>query len=149
MKKAPRTSASRTSKSSTTKPRASKPRATTALAAGESSKLVKFLHKPNCSTCRKARAFMEGRGIPLHFRDLSEDRLSVTELENLIGPRDHTEFLNTRNEIYRKKNMKERPPSRREAIRMMAAEPNLIRRPIVVAGGRIVVGFNEKGMAVL
>jgi arsenate reductase-like glutaredoxin family protein len=45
--------------------------------------------------------------------------------------------------------MKENPPSRSEAIRLMAAEPNLIRRPIVVAGGRVVIGFNEKGMAIL
>ena len=38
--------------------------------------------------------------------------------------------------------MKENPPSRDEAIRMMAAEPNLIRRPVVIAGGRIVLGFD-------
>jgi arsenate reductase-like glutaredoxin family protein len=43
--------------------------------------------------------------------------------------------------------MKLRPPSRREAIRMMAKEPNLIRRPVVVAGGRIVLGFDKDGIA--
>jgi arsenate reductase-like glutaredoxin family protein len=43
--------------------------------------------------------------------------------------------------------MKENPPSRGEAIRMMAREPNLIRRPVVVAGGRVVVGFDENGFA--
>jgi arsenate reductase/regulatory protein spx len=109
-------------------------------------KRVKFLQKPTCTTCRKTRAFLERRGVPLDFRDLSKDRLSVGELEKLIGSRDHTEFLNTRNELYRRKKMKENPPSRREAIRLMAAEPNLIRRPIVVAGGRVVVGWDEKGL---
>jgi len=43
--------------------------------------------------------------------------------------------------------MRENPPSRREAIRMMANEPNLIRRPVVVAGGRVVLGFDEEGIA--
>jgi arsenate reductase (glutaredoxin) len=147
MKKTPSTTATRAIETRATKAIASKSRA--ASAGSGSRKSVKFLHKPNCTTCRKARAFMEHRGIPLDFRDLGKDRLSVAELEKLIGPRDHTKFLNTRNELYRRKKMKVRPPSRREAIRMMAAEPNLIRRPIVVAGGRVVIGFNEKGMAIL
>ena len=82
--------------------------------------------------------------MELHFRDLSKERLSADELEKLIGDRDHTDFLNTRNELYREKNMKENPPSRKEAIRMMAAEPNLIRRPVVIAGGRIVLGFDPR-----
>ncbi len=80
--------------------------------------------------------------MELHFRDIAKDRLSAAELDKLIGDRDHTEFLNTRNELYREKNMKENPPSRAEAIRMMAEEPNLIRRPVVIAGGRIVLGFD-------
>ena len=43
--------------------------------------------------------------------------------------------------------MAENPPTRREAVRMMAKEPGLIRRPLIVAGGRVVLGFDEKGMA--
>jgi arsenate reductase (glutaredoxin) len=110
-------------------------------------KKAEFLHKPNCATCRKARSFMEKRGFQLYFRDLAKQRLSPAELEDLIGNRDYKKFLNSRNELYRRKKMKLRPPSRREAIRMMAREPNLIRRPVVVAGGRIVVGFDQDGMA--
>jgi Spx/MgsR family transcriptional regulator len=110
-------------------------------------KKAKFLHKPNCTTCRKARSFMERHGFQLYFRDLAKEKLSSTELEKLIGRRDHTEFLNPRNELYREKNMKQNPPSRKEAVRMMAKEPNLIRRPVIVAGGRVVVGFDEDGIA--
>jgi arsenate reductase (glutaredoxin) len=108
---------------------------------------VQFLHKPNCTTCRKAKAFMEKRGFQLYFRDLAKERLSSSELEKLIGPRDYKQFLNPRNELFRRKHMKEHPPSRGEAIRMMGKEPNLIRRPVIVAGGRVVVGFDENGIA--
>jgi arsenate reductase len=108
-----------------------------------------FLQKPACSTCRKAKKFMERRGFQLYFRDLAKDKLSVAELEKLIGKRDYTDFLNTRNELYREKDMKENPPSRKEAIRLMAQQPNLIRRPVIIAGGRVVVGFDEKGIAKL
>lgn len=106
-----------------------------------------FLHKPSCTTCRNARDYMEKRGFELHFRDLDKERLSAAELEKLIGNRDHEDFLNTRNELHRQKDMKENPPSRAEAIRMMASEPNLIRRPVIVAGGRVVLGFDEEGIA--
>jgi arsenate reductase len=112
--------------------------------AGAEGGFVEFLHKPTCTTCRKARAFLENRGVELHFRNLDKERLSPAELEQLIGTRDHKDFLNTRNELYRDKNMKQNPPDRAEAIRLMAENPNLIRRPVVLAGGRVVLGFDPE-----
>jgi Spx/MgsR family transcriptional regulator len=109
-------------------------------------KTVKFLQKPSCATCRKARQFMEKRGVHLHYRDLVKDRLSASELEKLIGKHDHQDFLNPRSETFRKKKMKDKPPSRREAIGLMAKNPDLIRRPVIVAGGRVVIGYDENGM---
>jgi arsenate reductase-like glutaredoxin family protein len=82
-------------------------------------------------------------GVELESRDLGKERLSETELEKLIGERDYKQFLNTRNELYRTRNMKGNPPSRAEAIRLMAKEPNLIRRPIVIKGSQIVLGYEE------
>jgi Spx/MgsR family transcriptional regulator len=116
-------------------------------AARKRRKQAEFLQKPACTTCRKARKYMEKRGFQLHFRNLDKERLSAAELEKLIGRRDHGDFLNPRTELYRRKNMKENPPSRAEAIQMMARKPNLIRRPVIVAGGRVIVGFDENGMA--
>jgi arsenate reductase-like glutaredoxin family protein len=92
---------------------------------------------------------MEQRGFELDLRDLGKERLSTEELEKLIGSRDYKEFLNPRNELYRRKKMKEKPPSREEAIRLMAQEPNLIRRPVIVAGDRVVLGFDEDGISSL
>ena len=92
---------------------------------------------------------MQKKGVELEFRDLDKERLTADELERLIGDRDHREFLTTRNELYRRKKMKENPPSRAEAIRMMAKEPNLIRRPVILAGGRVVLGFDEEAIAKL
>ena len=112
-------------------------------------KKAQFLHKPNCTTCRKAKKFMEKRGFQLYFRDLGKDKLSVAELEDLIGNHDYKDFLNSRNELFRKAKMKDEPPSKREALRMMSQEPNLIRRPVILAGGHVVLGFDEKGMAKL
>ena len=82
-------------------------------------------------------------GVELESRDLDKQRLTGGELEELIGDRDYKEFLNARNELYRARNMKENPPSRSEAIKLMAKEPNLIRRPVVLRGSQMVLGFDE------
>jgi Spx/MgsR family transcriptional regulator len=121
-----------------------KKKAGKAAAIKRSARTAQFLQKPTCTTCRKARAYMEDRGFALHFRNLDKERLTPDELEQLIGDRDHLQFLNTRNELYRQKKMKENQPSRADAIRMMVSEPNLIRRPVIVAGGRIVLGFDRE-----
>lgn len=109
-------------------------------------KTLQFLEKPTCETCQKARHFLEKRGYKLNYRDLIKERLSVAELEKLIGKRNHEDFLRPSSSLFREKNMKEKPPSRREAISMMARNPELIRRPVVVAGGRVVIGYDENGM---
>jgi arsenate reductase (glutaredoxin) len=82
-------------------------------------------------------------GAELESRDLDKQRLTPAELEEFIGNRDYKEFLNARNELYRTRNMKDHPPSRAEAIQLMAKEPNLIRRPVVIRGSQIVLGFDE------
>ena len=107
---------------------------------------IKFLQKPSCTTCRKAKAFLEKRKADLDLRDLGKDRLSVEELDKLIGKRDHRMFLNTRNELYRVRKMGQNPPSRDEALQLMAAEPNLIRRPVVLRGADIVLGYDEEAL---
>jgi len=83
------------------------------------------------------------KGVELELRDLDKQRLTVAELDALIGNRDYKLFLNPRNELYRERNMAEKPPSRAEALKLMTANPNLIRRPVVIRGGYIVLGYNE------
>jgi Spx/MgsR family transcriptional regulator len=110
---------------------------------------VQFLQKPSCTSCRNARVYMEKCGFDLRLRDIGKDRLRADEIENLIGKSDYKTFLNTRNEIYRHKKMKENPPSRAEAIKMIAEEPNLIRRPIIIAGNKMILGFDQESIDAL
>lgn len=80
---------------------------------------------------------------PFESRDLDKQHLTEAELDQLIGERDYKEFLNTRNELYRERDMKKHPPSRSEAIKLMAKTPNLIRRPLLIRGSQILFGFDE------
>jgi len=82
------------------------------------------------------------------FEEIDLNRgLSIAELEKLIGKRDYRDFLNFRNELYRERGMKENPPSREEALKLMAAHPNLIRRPILVRGAQIILGYDADAIS--
>lgn len=108
-------------------------------------KRLRFLWKKSCSTCRKARARLHELVAPADIddREINAAPLDEAELDALIGPRDHRLFLNTRNELYRDRKMKADPPTRAEALRLIAGHPNLLRRPILVRGQTIVYGFDE------
>jgi arsenate reductase-like glutaredoxin family protein len=84
------------------------------------------------------------------FQEIDLDQgLSEAELDALIGARDYRQFLNTRNQLYRERGMKENPPSRAAALRLMSQHPNLIKRPILVKGSRIVLGGDEEAIGAL
>ena len=69
--------------------------------------------------------------------------LTEPEVRSLIGKRELMPFLNTRNELYRAQGMKDAPPSTDEAVRLIASNPNLLRRPLLVTAAEVVFGFDE------
>jgi arsenate reductase len=103
-----------------------------------------FIWKKTCSTCRTARKFLVDLiGDQFDERELNGSPMSTEELDLLIGQHDYKLFLNSRNEMYRELKMKERPPTRAEAVKLMSKEVNLIKRPLLVRGQRVVYGFDE------
>ena len=82
-------------------------------------------------------------GAELESHDLDKQPLSEQELNELIGARDYRLFLNPRNELYRRRKMAEKPPSKAEAVRLMSRDPNLIKRPVVVRDDQVVLGLDK------
>ena len=74
---------------------------------------------------------------------MSKKPLSAAELQQLIGEREIVPFLNPRNDMYRERGMRTNPLGKAEAIALMAENPNLIRRPLLVDGERLLYGFDE------
>lgn len=105
--------------------------------------MADFYYKSTCTTCRRARALLRELGVEVRERDMTREPLSRAELDALIGERDHRLFLNPRNEEYRAAGMKAHPPPREEALDRLAANPNLVRRPLLVLDGTILFGFDE------
>ena len=107
---------------------------------------MKLYVKNTCTTCRRAKSFLHGRDVNFEEVDLAKG-LTPAELDALIGERDYKLFLNFRNELYRERKMKQNPPTRKEALELMSKNPNLIRRPILVKGSKILLGFDEDEFA--
>jgi regulatory protein spx len=83
-----------------------------------------------------------GKGVKLKERDLIKHPLAAAELNTIIGERDPKEFLNPRSPSYRKKKLGTNSADREDLIRLMVQDPNLIKRPIIFKGKKIVVGFD-------
>ena len=81
-------------------------------------------------------------------RDLDKEPLSEAELDELIGQRDYNDFLSPRN-LRRERNIAKKPLSRAAAIKLMSKTPNLIRRPLLVQGSRVIIGFDEAAYRIL
>jgi arsenate reductase-like glutaredoxin family protein len=86
---------------------------------------------------------LRNHGIEVEERDVGQRPLTVAELDALIGARDHKDFLNSRNELYRERGMKEKPPDRAQALKLMSEHPNLMKRPVLVTSSKIYIGFDE------
>ena len=88
------------------------------------------------------------KGAELNTVDLNKG-LSVEELDRLIGKRDYLQFLNSRNALFREMDMKTHPPPREDALRLMSENPNLIKRPIVKKGNKLLLGFDAAALGEL
>ena len=82
-------------------------------------------------------------GRSVEEREINARPFTAKELDALIGGANYIEYLNARNELYRERDMKSKPPSRAEALKLIEKEPNLMKRPILIAKGRTLLGFDE------
>ena len=86
---------------------------------------------------------MQAKKVNLDEREYGKNPLSEAELKEIIGDEPIEKFLNTRTPLYREKNMKQKPPSKDEAIKLMVKDPNLLKRPVIIKGKKRLTGFNE------
>ncbi len=75
-------------------------------------------------------------------RDYAKQALTVEELETIFGDDEVAPFLNTRHAVYQERGFAESLPSRKELFALIGEEPNLLRRPIIRKGKKLVIGFD-------
>lgn len=109
---------------------------------------LKMYWYPRCGTCRKAKKFLEERGVPFEEQHIVENPPSRAELEELVRKSGLPvqKFFNTSGQKYRELNLKEKlkAMSDDEKLDLLASDGMLIKRPIVTDGERVTVGFKEE-----
>ena len=107
-----------------------------------------FLEYPPCTTCKKAKKWLQDNGLEFSARHIKEQNPTAQELSEWQEKSglELKKFFNTSGLVYKELGLKDRLPhmSREEQIALLATNGMLVKRPILVAGDTILVGFREK-----
>lgn len=109
--------------------------------------MIQFLCYKNCSTCRKARKFLDENQIEYEYREIYEKNPSYEELKTWIEKSGLPirRFFNTSGIVYREQKLKDKWGvwSDEEAIQHLATDGRLVKRPLLIKGDTVLVGFKE------
>ena len=104
-----------------------------------------FVNYPKCSTCRKAKKWLDEHGIEYESRHIVEDNPTAEEIEKWYKASDLPlkRFFNTSGMKYRELKLKDKLPdmSEEEQFEILASDGMLVKRPIIVSDDCILVGF--------
>ena len=110
-----------------------------------------FICYPRCSTCKKARDWLDRRQIGYTLRDIKEDNPTLEELMDWHKKSGLPlkRFFNTSGQLYRSMELSKKLPDMTEAEQyaLLASDGMLVKRPIAVDGDRVLVGFKEADWA--
>jgi len=100
----------------------------------------------NCDSCRKAQKYLRAQDRDFRFHDLRTDGLDQEMLTNWARVSGWRTLLNTRSRSWRELSQAERGElDQARALALMLAHPTLIKRPVLVTGDDILVGFDAAG----
>lgn len=106
-----------------------------------------FIQYPPCSTCKKAKAWLDSKEAVYESRHIKENPPSYEELKDwhIRSRLPLKRFFNTSGLLYKSMNLKENLPtmSEDEQLRLLASDGMLVKRPILITETTVLVGFRE------
>ena len=106
-----------------------------------------FIQYPPCSTCQKAKKWLDANGVSYTARHIKEENPSYEELKRWYerSGLPLKKFFNTSGLLYKSMNLKEKLPTmtEEEQLQLLATDGMLVKRPLVVLEDRVLTGFRE------
>ncbi len=106
-----------------------------------------FICYPKCSTCQKAKKWLEANNIEYNERHIVEDNPTYDELKEWYAKSGLPikKFFNTSGLLYKEMKLKDKLPSmsEEEQLKLLASNGMLVKRPVIVNGDTVLVGFRE------
>ena len=107
-----------------------------------------FIEYPKCTTCQKAKKWLDDNGVKYEDRHIKENNPTYDELKNWIETSGLPvkKFFNTSGLMYKSMNLKERleTMSDDEQIKLLSTDGMLVKRPLIISASTILVGFKVK-----
>jgi Spx/MgsR family transcriptional regulator len=98
----------------------------------------------NCDTVRKARKWLTSHDVDYQFRDFRKDGLNAKQLKNWASKVGWETLLNRRSQTWRKLKDKDKTAlTEARALKLMQAEPTLIKRPVLEVNNQVYIGFKD------
>ena len=106
-----------------------------------------FLCYPKCSTCQKAKKWLDENGIEYELRDIKEDNPNIDEIKKWYEKSgvEIKKFFNTSGLIYKSMALKDKLPSMTEdeKIELLSTDGMLVKRPLLITEDKVLIGFKE------
>jgi Spx/MgsR family transcriptional regulator len=99
-----------------------------------------FYWNPSCTTCRKAKAYLDKLRIDVQERDINKAPPSREFLEQHVDEQRFLDFIGKRSPVFKTRPL---PTSKEEAIDLMVDQATLIKRPILIKGSTVIFGFDK------
>ena len=109
--------------------------------------MIKFICYPKCTTCQKAKKWLDDNKIEYNLRDIKEDNPNLDELTAWYKMSDLPlkKFFNTSGLLYKSMELKDKLPamSEEEQLKLLSTDGMLVKRPLVIGEDVVLVGFKE------
>jgi regulatory protein spx len=107
--------------------------------------MVTIYTSPSCTSCRKAKAWLEEHNIEYRERNIFSEPLTIEEIKEILRmTEDGTdEIISTRSKVFQKLNINLETLPLHELYELIQKYPGLLRRPIIIDEKRLQVGYNE------
>ena len=106
-----------------------------------------LLEYPRCSTCQKAKRYLEDKNFNFEVRNIVIDKLNINELDRLIqkSEKDINKFFNTSGLKYRELKLKDKiqTMSYEEKLKILSTDGMLVKRPLLELDDTVLIGFRE------
>ena len=106
-----------------------------------------FICYPKCSTCKKAEQYLQAKGLSFTVRDIKTDNPTADELRTCYAASGLPlkRFFNTSGNLYKQLGLKDKLPtmSEDEQLELLASDGMLVKRPLVIYDGGVLVGFKQ------
>lgn len=110
--------------------------------------MLKFICYPKCTTCQKAKKYLDEKGVEYEMRDIKTENPTFEELKQwyALSGLPLKKFFNTSGLLYKSMALKDKLPSmsEEEMLELLATDGMLVKRPLLVGEDFVLAGFREK-----